>query len=684
MLLPRKHRALRPSVMSLEKLAAASNLVPSILPMIGSSGEPSPAIEVRQSPPIPLDRRSLTTGTVAAAQARRTAEAPRPLAFRPRIKSTVTSTSITSAPASSTTVIDARPQLNAIALTPTPTPPPSQDGAAQPTNSTSGGSAVTPQPNTAISEPAEYEYLPGDDNTVYIYCPTVSLSGGTAGMDPGTGTGTGGTGTGTGSGGTGTGGTGTGTGGTGTGTGSGGTGTGGGGTGTGTGGGGTGTGSVGGVGGSATSNSSNGLPGFTLFNAGTYAIQVGSNWMGSLGSLDDPAPQPQYTETVDWGDETPPGTGPLDNSEGSSEVGLYGGHTFEAVGTYTATITVSDSNGRTASVSDLFVVDAAPPPIVSDSGLDARWVGGADKVTVGSPDGTDGHVIQGATWTYSGPDLVSVQKVGLDNQMTAGFVNDPVTDFNQLANANKGFYFGINAGQATFRVDVTYQDGSKATGTLNVSIRKPTLNVNLSGTLVDTPQAQPNTTPPDPQQDPQLQLGSTADGQKPTIAFDVTCPTPNFNGNFAVQQVFTSATSQYITPDGTFSTLYRVVGNNQPKPAPFNLIDPKALFYGNSYVSNVRVTLSDTPHLSMPGDATSATFKASFEDTAMTQGPNNGIWVPNQFWKWSIDLSATNNGAGWVAVNNGGKNPPAAPTPTSVYPYWKGNANAYTTAVQIS
>lgn len=146
--------------------------------------------------------------------------------------------------------------------------------------------------------------------------------------------------------------------------------------------------------------------------------------------------------------------------------------------------------------------------------------------------------------------------------------------------------------------------------------------------------------------------------------------------------MITSATNQYTDAAGTWSSLYRK-GANGPKPAQFNLIDPKAPFYDGA-VSNVELPLDDTPGAAADNGETSVTFKAKYEDTAMTQGPNNGIWVPNQLWKWSVDIFATNNGAGWVSANNGGNIPPAAPAPTTAYPTWKSNAAAYTNYIQIA
>ncbi len=549
-------------------------------------------------------------------------------------------------------------------------------------------------------------------------------TGGTGGTDGGTdgGTRTGGTGGGTGTGGT-TGGTGTGTGGTGTegnggtgnGTGSGGTGNGGTGNG-GTGGGPTnpGNGGTGGTGGGPTNpgnggtgtgptNPGNGgtgtggtggptnpsLPPFTLTGEGPFYVGVNTPWSGGLASISDSAPQPQYTETINWGDNTPIDTIPVDNSEGSPYIGLAGSHTYTEVGDYTATITASDNKERSASTTVEFFVENGPPPKVTDLGTASDWVGGKDQVTAANPDGTPAHEIVSAKWTYMGVALEqSLGPVGDPNTKLTTLKYTPLGDFDKYKHSNsKMFYFGPDPGNAVFSVEVTYADKTIGNGTLKVNVRRPDLKIDLGGVVVKAPQTVP-TIGLRSANDPAtvLRLGGSGANDLQTISWNITSNTPDFAGTIALIQTITSATDEYVKADGsTWSDLFRKVdrgGKNVTLPAVFPLIDPAALYYERP--QQAPYESGDTPDIPAHPEAIKLTKKANFTDTLVVFGTSDGIAVPDQSWTWSEDISATRGDVdqAWVPVNNAVGKGYTDAAPTSSFPSWSANANRYTTYIQ--
>ena len=87
---------------------------------------------------------------------------------------------------------------------------------------------------------------------------------------------------------------------------------------------------------------------------------VKAPWSGGLAAISDSAPQPQYTETINWGDNTTNDTLSVDNSEGSSYIVLAGSHTYVDEGTYTVTVTAADDKGWSATTMGQFNVGAGP------------------------------------------------------------------------------------------------------------------------------------------------------------------------------------------------------------------------------------------------------------------------------------------------------------------------------------
>ena len=412
---------------------------------------------------------------------------------------------------------------------------------------------------------------------------------------------------------------------------------------------------------------------------GPFSVQVNRVWSGGLATFTDGTPQRHYTEQVNWGDGSPIDTSDVFITDPAPYQVVGGSHAYKAVGTYTATITVKDDKGRSASATDEFIVTDGPTPLVSDRGVDVRWVGGRDSVQAGAPDADPGHAIQTQTWTYTGDPLYLGQTHKSDLDFTTYLFNTPVGDFNNLVNGHGSFCYGATPGLATFRVDVVYQDNSKGTNFLKVNVRKPTMQVTLGGTLVDTPQALPNIVTENGQTD--FQLGSLKADGNPTIVFKVESRSPDFKGSMAVQQVITAATNQYVTPEGTFSSLHRIV-NNQLRPAKFNLIDPSPDFY-NGEIENTKIDLDDTPHMPVKDEAIKLTLKAEFSDTAMIQGTSDGIWVPDQNWTWSLDISGAKNNGAWTLTNNTVGKSTTDPIPTIAHPTWKSSANLYTKYVAI-
>jgi len=211
---------------------------------------------------------------------------------------------------------------------------------------------------------------------------TGGIDGGTGNIGGGTGTGTGSTGTGGGTGGAGGttgggigGGTDTGTGGTG---GSGGGGNGGG-TGGGTGGSGDGNGgdpgSSGDDNGGTPGGGSQSLPALQATGTTPIAATEGTLFTTSVAVLNDQSPQSQYTVTIDWGDKSIPTAEIATDGEGTPTIAIGGSHTYAEEGTYTAQVSISDNNNRTASAS--VEVDVADPQLTELSGIDVSAKVGA-------------------------------------------------------------------------------------------------------------------------------------------------------------------------------------------------------------------------------------------------------------------------------------------------------------------
>ncbi len=173
MFAPRKRRALCPSILRLETLAAASSIVPGTLLANGSAGATPPPAQVSA----PSASANATSWPILSSPVIRTRINPEPrpaFASRPRIEPTVAPTSAVSATA--TTFIDARPSPNAITITP-PIVARFQGGApAQPTMH--GGAGVI-RPMTMTSGPAA-QSQPPISQTIVVQQP-VETSGSSAG-----------------------------------------------------------------------------------------------------------------------------------------------------------------------------------------------------------------------------------------------------------------------------------------------------------------------------------------------------------------------------------------------------------------------------------------------------------------------------------------------------------------------
>jgi len=190
MFAPRKRRPLRPSILSLEAIASASNFVPGLPPVDGLARGTSPLVEVGQSRPTSPEKSSATAHAASPAQPRRIAEGQRPLAFRPWIEPMATMTPLISASAFSTTTIEASPQPNKIAITPPIVALP-QNGAAAPSKFYGGAGIIGPMTMTA-TQPTQHQQATASQ--VLVQQP-VDASEGTSGGGNTSGGGTSGVGT---------------------------------------------------------------------------------------------------------------------------------------------------------------------------------------------------------------------------------------------------------------------------------------------------------------------------------------------------------------------------------------------------------------------------------------------------------------------------------------------------------
>ena len=92
----------------------------------------------------------------------------------------------------------------------------------------------------------------------------------------------------------------------------------------------------------------------------TITATEGSPFSGTLALLKDLNTSQlasDFTVTIDWGDGTALDTGVVTGSGGNFKV--TGGHTYTRVGPYTATLSITDGDGETATASDAVTVNDA-------------------------------------------------------------------------------------------------------------------------------------------------------------------------------------------------------------------------------------------------------------------------------------------------------------------------------------
>ena len=322
--------------------------------------------------------------------------------------------------------------------------------------------------------------------------------------------------------------------------------------------------------------------------------------------------------------------------------------------------------------------DGASPPTVGVQDLNTSdWVGekGGVQAVLNRP----GHSAKSISWTYSGTSGVYYTQQIVTTNGLSTFNNVNFSQTNPFTPAS--FYYGF-AGTETFTATVTWDDNTISEGSLTVDVQNPGPEVTLGGIVKTNPNAVPGN--PDDNGNV-LQLGTGDSPETSTVSWSVDIQPCLWTGEMAVMQTITSATNQYVDAfNSTYSCLSKPVTNNGVttiQNAKFSLLDPgQGLWYGNT--GEFSLSADDTPHSAAPLTADISTLKANVLDTLMLQGPD-GIWIPDQSWTWSENISATRNNAGaWVPVNNGTS--VNGPNATESYPTWGDPASNWTVYYKVS
>ena len=198
-------------------------------------------------------------------------------------------------------------------------------------------------------------------------------------------------------------------------------------------------------------------------------VNAGGNQSGAEGDTlflsgvtftDDPTDT--HTATVDWGDGTGLQPAVVVESGGTGEV--QASHVYVDNGTYTATITVIDSDGGPGTATKTFTIDNVSPAV--DGGADKTALAGqpislADPVTF-----TD----QGSADTHTGTVAWG------DGTVEPATFNAGKTLTNTHVYANDGDF--------VVTVTITDDDGGTGTDTLNVSVGNAAPTVNAGDDMV--------------------------------------------------------------------------------------------------------------------------------------------------------------------------------------------------------